>query len=80
MATLNDQASALTLFMLERIADDGHLTVDEYRQALDLALTQGELKEKDRRILTRLFALLPPQDLTPDIQQHIRQLRERYQL
>ena len=80
MVALNDRASALSLFMLEHIADDGHLTVDEYRQAFNIALAQGELKEKDRRILTRLFSLLPPQDITPEIQQHIVLLRDQYNL
>lgn len=76
--TSSDEKTNLALFMLTHIAAHGKLQFDDYRQAWDVAMADGVLDERERRILHRLLDLLPPDDVPPDLQGRIAALRAQY--
>lgn len=78
--TQGDEHTNLALFMLSHIAAHGKLDFEDYRQAWDVAMADGVLDEKERRILHRLLELLPPKDIPADLQQQVAQLRAHYNI
>lgn len=75
--TLSTDPNDLSMFMLSHITAKGRLNADEYRQAWAIAMADGQLDERERRILNRLFELLPPADISEDMQSQIDSMRLR---
>lgn len=73
-----DDTTNLALFMLTHIAAHGRLHYADYRQAWDIAMADGVLDERERRILRHLFDLLPPNDVPDDLKPQINELRAQY--
>lgn len=76
----DDERSNLATFMLNHIAAHGRLDFADWRQAWDVAMADGVLDERERRILHHLLDLLPPDDVPQDMLPRIAELRARYHL
>ena len=70
----------LQRFLLEKVANDGKLDMDEVEGALALALRDGVIDEHERRMLHRLLDLVPPEHLSADAQARLQQIRDSYSL
>lgn len=76
--TPSDEKTNLALFMLSHIAAHGRLHFDDYRQAWEVAMADGVLDERERRILHHLLELLPPDDIPEDLLGRIAELRAQH--
>ena len=60
--------------------DDGVLDADELDQIVAIALADGILDERERRILKSIICNLTAKDLTPELCRRVEQLIERFGL
>ena len=65
---------------IQCFSNDGVLDVDELDQIVDIALIDGVLDDKERRVLKEIIMNLSSRDLTPELWERVEQLVERFKL
>ena len=68
----------LTYKSINCFADDGRLDVDELNQLLSVALRDGVIDNNEQRVLENIFNRLTDAELTEEMQQKIKQIRQQF--
>ena len=65
---------------IQCFSDDGVLDADELDEIVSIAMTDGVLDDKERRVLKEIIMNLSSKDLTPALWERVEQLVERFRL
>ena len=59
-------------------ADDGKLDVGELNKIVNIALRDGVVDDNEKRVLRSIISKLTPEELTPEMQKRIEEIRSMY--
>jgi uncharacterized membrane protein YebE (DUF533 family) len=81
MPTPSSAWNAIMQYSFLRVfANDGTIDSDELAMIEKLALEDGVVDDQERAVLSRIFARISSDTVTPDVWQEVCRFKERYQI
>lgn len=65
---------------IQCFSNDGKLDLNELNQLVDVALRDGRIDDNERRVLSKIFSLLKPEELTPELTARVQELKSTHQI
>ena len=81
MTTDGSSWNAIMQYSFLRVfANDGIIDRDELQMLERLAMQDGQVDERERDVLARVFARVDPQTIDPSVLQEIQRFKAQYQI